>query len=256
MNYIREIRAFYDWLGVNPLPPGSIALWHALMHVNNKAGWKSEFTVANMMLQSLTGLSRQGLDRARNDLIQRGLIEYTKGRGNRAGKYKVKSVCNIIGTPVDTVIDTMRTQTDTQSGHTSSTLDKLNENETKQEKKEKEDDLAEQVNQIIEYYNIVFKGVYQHRKNNQTIKNKVKTRLKRGFTVQDICLAIKNIRASAFHCGDNENGKVYATLDFICRNDQKVEEWMNYNPENSKQKEGGLTYGGGKYRHLYATGGS
>jgi len=130
MNYIREIRAFYDWLEVNSLPPGAIVLWHALMHINNKTGWSCEFTVANKMLESLTGLSRQGLDRARGLLIQRGLIEYTKGRGNKAGKYKIKSVCNIVGTTVDTVVDTVvdtkRTQIDTQSGHSSSTLNKLN----------------------------------------------------------------------------------------------------------------------------------
>jgi len=142
MNYIREIRAFYDWLEVNPLPPGVIALWHALMHINNKTAWSCEFTVANKMLESLTGLSRQGLDRARGLLIQRGLIEYTKGRGNKAGKYKIKSVCNIVGTvvdtPVDTVVDTKRTQTDTQSGHSSSTLNKLNK--TKQKDDDDDDD--------------------------------------------------------------------------------------------------------------------
>lgn len=96
MNYISEIRAFYDWLEVNPLSPGAIALWHALMHVNNKTGWKDEFMAASRMLEYLTGLSKRGLDEARNRLIQLGLIEYDKGIGRRPGRYKINSVCQMV----------------------------------------------------------------------------------------------------------------------------------------------------------------
>lgn len=106
MNYIKEIKAFYYWLELNPLPTGAIALWHALMAVNNMAAWAEEFTVANIVLQSKTGLSRQGLDKARNLLKQKGLIDYKKGTGNKAGTYKMNSVCQIVGTTVDTEVDT------------------------------------------------------------------------------------------------------------------------------------------------------
>lgn len=102
MNYIEEIRAFYDWLVVNSysLSPGAIALWHALMHINNKAGWKAEFMVANRMLECLTGLSRWGVDEARNRLIQLGLIEYTKGTGRKPGKYKIRPLSQIVNAQV------------------------------------------------------------------------------------------------------------------------------------------------------------
>lgn len=145
MNYLKEMNAFYDWLMYNSLPTGAIALWHALMAINNKAGWAIEFTVANIVLQGMTGLSRQGLDRARNILIQKGLIEYKKGTSNQAGKYKMTSFdSQKVGTVVDTKVDTgkvtenleckiigtehdtKRTDYDTQSGHSSSTLNKLN----------------------------------------------------------------------------------------------------------------------------------
>jgi len=145
VNYIKEVNAFYDWLVYNPLPTGAIALWNALISINNKAGWAEEFTVANLTLQALTGLSRQGLDRARNILVQKGLIEYKKGTSNKAGKYKLISLeCQKVGTTKGTVVDaeddtedlecqkigtehdTKRTQNDTQSGHSSSTLNKLN----------------------------------------------------------------------------------------------------------------------------------
>jgi len=111
MNYIIEINAFYDWLLYNSLPTGAIALWHALMSINNKAGWADEFTVANIVLQGMTGLSRQGLDKARNQLIQKGLIQYKKGTSNQAGKYKMvsiayKKVDTVVGTEVGTMVGT------------------------------------------------------------------------------------------------------------------------------------------------------
>lgn len=150
MNYIKEINSFYDWLLYNTLPTGAIALWHALMSINNKAGWADEFTVANLVLQGLTGLSRQGLDKARNVLIQKGLVQYKKGTSNQAGKYKmIKFDSQKVGTVVDTVVGTQQdieertegaeckkvgtevvtkgAQQESQEGHSSSTLNKLNE---------------------------------------------------------------------------------------------------------------------------------
>jgi DnaD/phage-associated family protein len=128
MNYLKEINAFNDWLLLNSLSTGAIALWYQIMAINNKAGWAEEFTVANLTLQSLTGLSRQGLERARNSLVQKGLIEYKKGTSNKAGKYKVISFeCKKIGTGVGTVVGTNRAQEQAQSGHSGSTLIKLNE---------------------------------------------------------------------------------------------------------------------------------
>lgn len=47
MNYLAEIKAFYDRLELNPQPNTVIALWHALMSIANKAGWPDTFTVAS-----------------------------------------------------------------------------------------------------------------------------------------------------------------------------------------------------------------
>lgn len=150
MNYMTEITMFYDWLLYNPLPTGAIALWNALMSINNKAGWADEFTVANIVLQGITGLSRQGLDGARNTLMQKGLILYKKGISNQAGKYKIisfdsKKTGTVAGTALGTTPTkksleckktgtrpyTEQSQEHTQSSHGTSTLNKLNE--TKQD---------------------------------------------------------------------------------------------------------------------------
>lgn len=106
MNYIRELNAFRNLTMISPLATGEVALWHSLMSVNNQATWREWFSVPNSTLQTLTGLSRQGLDKARNRLVQRELIAYNKGSSNKAGNYKMLSVCQIVGTAVDTVVVT------------------------------------------------------------------------------------------------------------------------------------------------------
>jgi hypothetical protein len=113
VNYILELNAFRDWVMINRASTGQIALWYALMSINNQTGWKEWFSVPNQTLQLMTGLSRQGLDKARNGLIQLGLIQYKKGKSNQAGQYKMISLLSDrqkVGTegvtPVDTGVDT------------------------------------------------------------------------------------------------------------------------------------------------------
>lgn len=125
MNYIKQLNSFYDWLIYNSMPTGAIALWHALVAVNNKAGWAKEFTVANIVLQGMTGLSRQGIDKSRNILIQKGLITYKKGSSNKAGKYKISNLeYKKVGTEMNTVVANEYTQRKLHSG----TLNKENKN--------------------------------------------------------------------------------------------------------------------------------
>ena len=71
MNYIAELNAFHDYLLLNQLSTSEIALWHALVHINNKTMWKTEFAASNLILQQLTGLSISGITSARNKLKQK-----------------------------------------------------------------------------------------------------------------------------------------------------------------------------------------
>jgi DnaD/phage-associated family protein len=89
MNYIKEINAFYDWLETNSLSTSSIVLWHALMHINNKAGWVSEFAVAVSVLSVKTGLSERTISNARNELKQKGRIDWKSRKGNQSAIYKI-----------------------------------------------------------------------------------------------------------------------------------------------------------------------
>lgn len=88
MNYIKELNAFYDWLELNELSPSAINLWYALMHINNKAGWTETFTVAESVLCVKTGLTDRTLRKVRNELKQKGRIDFISRKG-KAPIYKI-----------------------------------------------------------------------------------------------------------------------------------------------------------------------
>nr|DAV97298.1 MAG TPA: Replication initiation and membrane attachment [Caudoviricetes sp.] len=125
MNYIKQINTFYKLIQDNPLSSNAQCLYNYLLNKCSELGWKSEFSVSNLIVCGFTSLSRQALDRARNELIQKGYLKYKKGYSNQAGKYLI--VC------FDTQNDTQdNTQNDIQGGHKVSTLNKLKETKQKE----------------------------------------------------------------------------------------------------------------------------
>ena len=88
MNYITEIRAFMDLVEYKQLSTGQIALWYALMHINNKCSWIEWFTAPNKRLELLTGLSRSAILKNRNMLKQLGLIDF-RANGTSATSYTI-----------------------------------------------------------------------------------------------------------------------------------------------------------------------
>lgn len=136
MNYLAEIKAFYDLVQVKQLSTGQIALWHALMAINNKCAWIEWFTVPNIMLELNTGMSRSGVLKARNSLKQYGLIDF-KTNGTKATNYKIitiaksKQESNQESTQESKQVSK---QDSTQvSKQDSNTLNKLNETKLKKE---------------------------------------------------------------------------------------------------------------------------
>ena len=128
MNYLAEIKAFYDLVQVKQLSTGQIALWHALMAINNKCAWIEWFTVPNIMLELNTGMSRSGVLKARNSLKQYGLIDF-KTNGTKATNYKMVTIAKS---------KQESTQDSTQvSKQDSNTLNKLNETKYIKENKKK-----------------------------------------------------------------------------------------------------------------------
>lgn len=149
MNYIKQVNTFYRVLQENPLSANAQCLYNYLLNKDSEFGWKSEFSISNLVVCGITSLSRQALDRARSELVQKGYIQYKKGRSNQAGKYLIVSFV----TQDDTQNNTQsNTQDDTQSGHKVSTLNKLKEtkqNETKNKKEKNKKKNETEFDQLI-----------------------------------------------------------------------------------------------------------
>ncbi len=92
MNYIKEMNAFYDSIEYNPLSSSAIALWYALMHINNKTRWRCEFRVAGTVLRVKSGLTESSFKRARTELKEKGYIVYEPQGGNQAPVYRMISL--------------------------------------------------------------------------------------------------------------------------------------------------------------------
>jgi len=86
-SYINKINAFYDQLEINPLSSSAVALWHALLHINNKSGWIEEFTVAASVLCIKSGLKDSMFKKARNELKTKNYIQFHSRNGNQSAKY-------------------------------------------------------------------------------------------------------------------------------------------------------------------------
>lgn len=93
MNYIIQLNAFYDRLEINPLNSSEIALWNALMSINNKTAWSDKFTVAASVLCNKAGMKNTSKSsnffKARNGLTQAGLITWKSRKGNQAAEYTI-----------------------------------------------------------------------------------------------------------------------------------------------------------------------
>ena len=91
MNYVLQLRAFNKLHLRDPLSKGQFMLFHALLDVNNDCGWLEWFDVALSRLELFSRLSREGIQKARAELVERGLIEF-KSNGTRAGSYRLKKL--------------------------------------------------------------------------------------------------------------------------------------------------------------------
>lgn len=147
MNYIKLINAFYDRLETNPLSTSAIALWHALVNVNNKSGWIKEFTVAVSVLRVKTGLSEKTVTNARNELKQKGYLDFRSRKGNQSAVYLL---FDLSVTVTDKITDSLSVNaSDSLSGSPSDNASALL-NETKRNKTKDKDEEAR--GEIFRFY--------------------------------------------------------------------------------------------------------
>jgi hypothetical protein len=93
LNYILEINAFERRMKRQPLPTTAQLLWYKLMAFANRQHWPEWFSVDNDRLTTILGAgSDQTVRKARQQLIDAGLLIYEKGVKKRPGRYKLVSI--------------------------------------------------------------------------------------------------------------------------------------------------------------------
>jgi hypothetical protein len=97
-------------------------------------------------------------------------------------------------------------------------------------------DNKEDIYSVFDHYCEVFQGYYKTISLTPTREKHIKARLEK-YSINQIKLAITNIRTSKYHLGEETNNdKFYATLEFICRNDETLEKWINHIPKKAGNK--------------------
>ena len=81
MNYLTEIKMFYDWLETHTLSDSAVAMWHGLMFIANRAGWQENLTVSMESLRLRTQIPRSSIYRVREQLEEAGLIKVIQQGG-------------------------------------------------------------------------------------------------------------------------------------------------------------------------------
>lgn len=106
MQYISQLNAFWNWVDLNEVSHLEVDLYLTLLRFANATGWKPCFTIPNTRLWRF---NKNELTKARNRLVQLGLIEYEKGKKGQAPAYRIVPLYEIIpqiDTNTDTNIDT------------------------------------------------------------------------------------------------------------------------------------------------------
>lgn len=84
MGYLELLNGFYEFLQADRLTPNAQLLYYTLLQIDNKCGWAPWFKRTNVSLCGLMGVGEKALMTARNELKQRGLIDFitSKKRGD------------------------------------------------------------------------------------------------------------------------------------------------------------------------------
>ena len=115
MNYLTEIRLFYEWLETHHLAPSSITLWHALMYTANRSGRAEQLTIPISILESRTQMTRSTIYRSREQLVDRGLIG-VEVRGSSLSA--IYTMFSLEGNLVSQFVSQNAFQNETQNGTT------------------------------------------------------------------------------------------------------------------------------------------
>jgi hypothetical protein len=128
----------------------------------------------------------------------------------------------------DTADDTTKRQQTIQQKDNKRNTNKNDKNDKND--KNKTNTYKSELQNFVEHFNELFKRQFT------VTDGKVKKWIDRrkNFSVDQLTKAVENLSQSPFHRGVNDRGWS-ADPDFLLRNDEQVDKWINYQPEEAKQ---------------------
>lgn len=254
MNYIQEINEFYDWLELHNLSKTAIALWYALMHMNNKARWAASFTVSMRTLEMKTGIKASELFKARTELTQLQRIRWKERGGCQCASYQVIPFISNTNrhaggdASADAFADAFReTNSDAcrdtngdafrdtnssafadpfrdKNGTTAVSINKQTVNDTKQDQNSSlepqgsmssADDEVQKVKQVFDLYNAICRNLPPARMLTEKRHIAIRTRL-REYGYDNVLKVLHNAAGSDFMSGANPRNWT-ADIEWIFR---------------------------------------
>lgn len=90
INYIKEMNSFRKYAYENYMSKDAVLLWYALFGVDNDLYFKDWFKIDNLRLMGYAFIKREAtLIKARQELIDMGLIKFKKGSKGHPSEYYI-----------------------------------------------------------------------------------------------------------------------------------------------------------------------
>lgn len=264
MNYIRELNAFRVYLKTNSLEAITQALWYVIADYHNSSNWERWIVIDNQRLAAELCITEKTLIKHRNKLIQAGLLEYkSQQRKKSSGKYSLlRFELGEVGKPKTAVRTTEKftadrlTDCETAVKNTADltadrTADRLADRTADRTDLFKQNKTKQNIKNIyadfVKWYNEKFGTKCRA----DTYREKLKTRLEK-FSIEQLKTAAVNMNADPYMTGQNDGGRVYATLEYLTRNDKNVDKWLVQKPKAGPQPRGDAA-AGDEYEDVYVT---
>ena len=82
------------------------------------------------------------------------------------------------------------------------------------------------VRDVFQHYRVYHPRAHPSPRSDSPEWRKIVARLREGYSVDDLKLAIDGCHKSPFHCGENERNRVYQSLELIVRDASKVNQFV------------------------------